>query len=249
MNVADGLPETTIAMVQASKVEISQDHVRLQGHDDYTVPFDRIMDAFDSFISEFSNGKLKAGYLEVYDMSKPRDLTIYLLWQIRHIRTHSGGLISDKQEAKIRYERQFKNANERCIAPVIDLPEILDSGEEISFEFEDYKVIKEVIFEYIAERIPKKDLEILKARSAISNIETQQVLAVFELGDLGLVEIDLAKTYDLGFYVDSRTGILNAPPHTTYFPRLSQICVTTVFKCVPVKILDPIDNKGKRKGN
>lgn len=246
LNVAANLPETTVAMFQVAKAAYSQDLWREKGVDDYGTPFDKLMSAFDSFILELSGRKQNTGSLENYDMSKSRDLTIYLLWQIRNIRTHSGGLISESQEAKERYERQFKLGGKRGTNPMINLPEILDPGNEITFNFQDFMDIKNLIFEYIGERIPKSDFAILQARSSVANIKTEQVMVALEFEGLGWVEIDLAEAYEIGCNL-SPTGFLSFPPYSRYFRGMNKICVTTTFKCLTVHATEPIGKKDKKK--
>ena len=247
LNIAKDLPKTTVAMVQVARAERGDNGVRSHGEDNYSTSFDRLMDAFDTFISEMPNNKRKTGSLENYDFNNPRDLTLYLLWQIRHIRTHEGGLITDYQDAKERYEKCFKQAIENHIMPSIELPENLEPGMEVSFNFEDYKKIKENIFAYLAERIPKKDLEILQLRSALTSIKTEKIMALIELGRLGPVEIDLIAAFELGFDLDLKTGFLSFPPNLTYFPRMNQLCVTTTGKCIPVEFTGQFSSKSSKK--
>ena len=247
LNIAKDLPKTTVAMVQVARAERGDNGVRSHGEDNYSTSFDRLMDSFDTFILETSNNKRKTGSLENYDFNNPRDLTLYLLWQIRHIRTHDGGLITDYQDAKERYEKCFKQAIEKHIMPLIELPENLEPGMEVTFNFEDYKKIKENIFAYLAERIPKKDLEILQLRSALTSIKTEKIMALIELGRLGPVEIDLIAAFELGFDLDLKTGFLSFPPNLTYFPRMNQLCVTTTGKCIPVEFTGQFSSKSSKK--
>lgn len=246
LNIVENLPETTVAMFQVAKASYSQDLLRERGVDDYGIPFDKLMSAFDTFILESTGRKRNTGSLENYDMSKSRDLTIYLLWQIRSIRTHSGGLIGEFQDAKGRYEKQFKFGVERGIKPIIDLPEILEPGNEITFNFQDFVDIKNAIFKYIEERIPKSDFAILQARSSVANIKTDRVMVALEFGDLGSVKIDLAEAYEIGCNL-SPTGFLSFPPYSRYFKSMNKICVTTTFKCLEIHIIEPIDKKREKK--
>lgn len=246
LNVAKGLPETTVAMVQVARAEHREDILRARGEDDYSIPFDRIMDAFDSFISEWSNRKLKTGNVVNYDLSEPRDLTILLLWQIRHIRTHAGGLIGENQRAKKEYESYFSLGSERGLRPIIDLPRILESGHEVVFSFQDYKVIKNAIFDYIAERIPKADLEILQARSSVFDITANKILVVLEIRKDLLLEIDLVDLYEQGCTLDFKTGEINYPTAVRYFPNMNKICFASTGACIPVRII-PISVKKKKK--
>ncbi len=247
LKVAKGLPETTVAMVQVARAEHREDVLRTRGEDDYSIPFDRLMDAFDSFISERSNRKKMAGYVENYDLSKPRDLTILLLWQIRHIRTHAGGLIGEFQGAKERYEKYFKAGNERGIKPVIYLPEILKPGLEVTFSFEDYKVIKKTIFDYIAERIPKSDVDVLQGRSTIVDITTKQVMIVLEIQNGWLMEISLVDLFDNGVSLDLKLGKLNFPSPVKYFSSMNMICFASTGVCIPVRLIPPSNKKYKRR--
>ena len=76
LNIAKDLPKTTVAMVQVARAERGDNGVRSHGEDNYSTSFDRLMDAFDTFISEMPNNKRKTGSLANYDFNNPRDLTL-----------------------------------------------------------------------------------------------------------------------------------------------------------------------------
>ena len=232
-------------MAQVAKAEHREDILRTGGTEDYLIPFDRLMDAFDSFISEWSNGKRKAGSIENYDLSKQRDLTIYLLWQVRDIRTHAGGLIGESQKAKERYEKNFKLAAEKDVSPLIDLPAILTPGHEITFNFQDYKEIKKAIFDYIAEKIPQSDVDILQARSSVYNVAATGLSVLINFQGLGMVEIDLIEAYDKGCKIDTTTGEFNFPSEAKYIPRMNKICFASTGECISARIIPQSKKKGK----
>jgi len=237
LNVAKGLPKTTVAMTQVARAEVSQDVMRSKGIDDYSTPFDRLMDAFDTFIKEFLKGKMETGKIENYDFSKPLDLTLYLLWQIRNIRTHSGGLIVEGEKAKDRYEKQYKVGMENGVIPMIDIPSILEPDHEINFDFEDYKRIKnEIVFSYIAERIPKSDLEILQARSNVTNIKTSKAMIRIRIENVGIVEVDLVDLYVHGIEVDFQRRTLLSKSTISLNPAMNKLIMST-GETIPVRII------------
>ena len=246
LNVVKNLPETTVAMAQVAKAEQSADEQRAKGKDEYSIPFDRLMAAFDTFIREWSDRVKKAGMPEMYDFSDSTDLTIFLLWQIRNIRTHSGGLISENQGAKKTYEKYYKTGVERGAIPLSGLPTTLTPGLIFTFNFESYKEIKKIIFKYISRRIPPSDLEILNVRSMVSEIATTGIMVLIKMEKLGLVEIDLAEAYEHGFKLDASSGDYSFPSEGIYLPNMNKICFASTGECIKVRIIQSFGKK-KRK--
>ncbi|MDA8055782.1 MAG: hypothetical protein M0Z77_09095 [Thermoplasmatales archaeon] len=232
LNIVKTLPGTTIAMVQVAKAEKREDILRAKGIDDYSIPFDRLIDAFDSFILERSRGKEKTGDVRNYDLTKPRDLTILLLWQIRNIRTHSGGLIGEDQKSKDLYEKYFRLGTEKGLKPLIDLPDTLKPGLEFAFRFQDFKEIKKAIFDYISERIPQSDVDILLARSIVADVATTGIAVLLEIEKVGMVEIDLVEAYNHGCKFDLATGEYTFPSEAKYISEMNKICFASTGECI-----------------
>jgi hypothetical protein len=162
-------PNTCVAMDGVAKAGNRDDIARRSGNDDYSISLEKLFNAFDTFIREYSKGESTAGKINNYDFTDPGELTIFLLWQIRHTWTHHGGLIDEK--CKRDYEKVLDSALRNGVKPIIDLPKDLEIGHEFTIQFDDYWSIRKCVFNYIGNRIPKDDLDILSKRSSITNIK------------------------------------------------------------------------------
>jgi len=208
---ADNLPRTSVAMDEVAKAKYRDDLARSTGKDDYALSLKKLFDAFDAFIREYSKGKYSAGSREIYDLSKSHHLTILLLWQIRHTWTHSGGIIDDK--CKRDYEKIIRDAYEKGVKPRINLPLVIPINFKFSVDFNNYLTIEQCIFEFMGERIPKKDLEILKIRASIADLKIESIKAHLYVPQ-GHFLIDLAEALECGCSIDPISGKFTAPPKT-----------------------------------
>lgn len=123
-------PATCFAMDSVSKAQNRDGIVCKSGTDDYSMSLERLFNAFDTFIRENSKGKYTAGQIN-YNLLDSCELTIFLLWQIRHIWTHKG-LIDEK--CKREYEKALSSALIKGTKPIIDLPENLEVGSEFTIQ-------------------------------------------------------------------------------------------------------------------
>lgn len=210
----DNLSATCVAMDRVAKAQECNDLIRNTGRNDYTLSLKELFNAFDTFVREkYSDEKYTAGMKKIYHLSKPHHLTIFLLWQFRCIWTHHGGVIDNKCE-KI-YEKTIVDADKKGIEPNIPLPISIPIGFEFSIDFDNYLKVKQCVFEYIGEKIPKEDLEILKIRSSISNLKFEDIKAHLHLGQ-GHYLIDLKKALDCGCSVDITSGRFSMPSEGIY---------------------------------
>lgn len=230
--VAENLPKTTAAMAKVAKAETRDDIQKSNGSDDYILSFEKLMHAFDAFIAEGKAGKKRdTGAPENYDFSDPCELTIFLLWQIRNVMTHSGGVIDEK--CKRGYEKTLADAQEERVGPIIELPDELIAGHEFVIDFENYRKVKECVFTYIGGRIPEKDLKILRKRASISNIEIVKGVARISY-DFGTLEFDIQEAHDCGFEIDPKTLEF---PEGRYDPEKEMITVLSTRKSFPAKLV------------
>ena len=204
---------TCVALESVAKAENRDDIARRDGNNDYSMSLEKLFNAFDTFIREHSKEKHSAGWIENYDFSNPCELTIFLLWQIRHTWTHHGGLIDEK--CKNNYETTLNSAFKNGVTPIIDLPESLEIGNEFTIQFEDYHSIKKCIFKYIGNILSEKDLKILSIRSSITNIKFNKCEAVFNY-EFGTLLFDLEEAYNCGCEINTVTTEFKAPSEMEY---------------------------------
>lgn len=232
LNFPKNLPATCVAMDSVAKAENSNDIARRSGTDDYSMSLERLFNAFDTFIREHSKGK--TGRINNYNLSEPCELTIFLLWQIRHIWTHHGGLIDEI--CKGEYEKALNSALIKGIKPIIDLPENIEVGSEFTIQFNDYFSVKKCVFKYIGERVTKDDLEILSKRASITNIKFSKC-DIFMTYEFGTVQIDLAEAYECGCDIDPVTQEFGATSEMFYNPETGLITVSSTGKSFPAKLI------------
>ncbi len=229
---AKNMPATSSAMGIVANAEIRDAMIRRTGTDDYTLSLEKLLHAFDTFKQEFKPGKKRrTGDLKNYDLFNPCELTIFLLWQMRHILTHHGGVIDEN--CKTKYEKALKTASAKKVQPIINLPEHLEIEHRFTIDFENYKRTKECIFEYVGKRIPKKDLTILKKRSIISNIKIMRGKAHVEY-EFGTLVFDIQEAHDKGFEIDTETSEF---PGGTYDFKTKRLIVSDTGKSFPAEFI------------
>ena len=236
----NNLPATCVAMDSVAKAENRDDIARRSGTDDYSISLEKLFNAFDTFIRENSKEEYTAGQINNYILSEPCELTIFLLWQIRHVCTHRGGLIDEK--CKLKYEEAFNSALIKGIKPIIDLPENLEVGNEFTIQFDAYRLVKKCVFKYIGERVTKDDLEILSTRSSITNIKLTECYIIMTY-EFGTVQIDLSEAYECGCEIDAVTKKFGAASGMSYNPETELMTVTSTGKSFPVKLIKPFNKK------
>lgn len=219
---------TCVAMGNVAKAEEKDDVARKNGNDDYSISLQKLINAFDAFIKEFSKGKSRTGIKKNYELSDPCELTIYLLWQIRNTWTHNGGLIDKK--CKRTYGR-ILNVAPKSVKPIIPLPEVLEIGHEFSINFSNYKLIKKCILGYIEKRVPKEDFEILRKRSSISNVTINSCKAFIKL-ETGVLVFEVSDAYACG------CKDFKIPPNAFYDPMLKRVMLRSVGKSFPAELLE-----------
>jgi len=217
-------------MESLAKAEIRDDNAKRSGNDDYSISLEKLFNAFDTFMRE---GKQTTGWVSNYNRSDSCELTIFLLWQIRNVWTHHGGLIDEK--CKKVYEKTLHSASINGIKPIIDLPKDLEVGYEFTIQFDDYNSIKKCIFKYIGERVSKEDLEILSTRSSITDIKINKCGAIIEY-EFGTLIVDLVEAYDCGCEIDSITKEFKTPSKMKYDLVKERIILTSTGKSFPAKL-------------
>lgn len=195
LKVVENLPATCVAMGNVAEAKKRDDMAKQNGNDNYTLSLGKLFDAFDTFIREYSGKKHITGWEENYNFLDPCDLTIFLLWQIRNTWTHCGGLIDET--CKKKYEMTMKNALEKGVKPIIDLPIQIEIGYEFRVGVNSYALIEKCIFTYIGKRVSEKDFEILSLRASVMDLKLATCELLINLG-FGPLKIDPVETYDCG---------------------------------------------------
>lgn len=203
-------PKTCASMSLVAQAVVRADRARVDGIDDYKIPLQLLMNAFDVFVKEHYGKRSSTGNYKKYNLSNSYELTILLIWNIRHVWTHNGGFIDKK--CKTKYDKIMSQA--KGVGPIDVLPNSLMIDYEFSVNRDDYRSIYECIFKYIQSRISKVDYSTIKSRSCIGDIQLRKCEVSMPLKD-GHIIFDLEEAYQHGIYL-SKDGIVESPPGTTY---------------------------------
>ena len=204
-------PKTCNAMAKVAQAVVRADKARIDEHDDYTISLERLMNAFDAFVREYTGKNTGTGNLENFDTSISCELTLLLLWNIRHTWTHNGGYIDEK--CKSSYEKILSQAKD--VEPIFCLPKKLKVDHEFSINYSNYCSVNECVFHYIKSRIDEEDYKILLNRSLIADISLSKCGVSMPIEN-GSIWIDVAKAYQYGVYIDTKKGTVELPEETKY---------------------------------
>jgi hypothetical protein len=203
-------PKTCASMSLVAQAVVRNDRARVEGTDDYKIPLQLLMNAFDVFFKEHHGKRSSTGDYKKYNLSDSYELTILLIWNIRHVWTHNGGFIDKK--CKRKYDEIMFQAN--GVRPIDALPNSLMIDYEFSVNHDDYRSIYECVFKYIQSRTSKEDYSTIRTRSSITDIKLRKCEVSMPLGD-GHIIFDLEEAYQHGVYI-SNDGIVESPAGTTY---------------------------------
>ena len=227
----ESLPATCIAMESLAKAENRDDTAKRNGIDDYSLSFGKLFNAFDTFIKEHSSEKNRTGWMKNYNLSDPCEFTIILLWQIRNVWTHHGGLVDEN--CKTKYEDVHKNI--LGTKTIIDLPQELEIDQEFTIKFDDYKTVKSCIFNYISKIVSEDDFKILSKRASFSNFKFKKCLISVPLNGESLI-FDLVEAYDYGFKIDPSTHTFEMPCEAKYDIE-KELVILSNGKSFPAKLV------------
>ncbi|MDP3444374.1 MAG: hypothetical protein Q8T08_16070 [Ignavibacteria bacterium] len=159
-------PKTCSALSDLAEVTFRDDTSKREGNDNYRASLEKLLHSIDTFIREQTKGNSVAGKRENYNLSNKCHFTLFLLWQIRNVLAHQGGVID--QKCKEKYDRLFRKRKDN-LKPVIELPDALNVGEKFCISFQDYVTIQKCAFAFFKDRVSEKDYEIFKSRTYTTN--------------------------------------------------------------------------------
>jgi hypothetical protein len=205
--IPDKIPRTAVAFSELAKIEYRDQMAQKDGHDNHVASLQKLMDAFDVFIREKFRKKpvtLKN------NPTNNEEFTILLLWQIRHILTHNGGIVDDK--SKTHYETIIQMHEE--MQPLVELPLELKIGEQFIIDYKNYKNARECILNYIQKQVSPEDFHIIKCRGSLVIHQFEGYLSIpFEGGHIIL---DIAEATMHGFTINVKDSQVIPPENTTY---------------------------------
>ncbi len=209
MSVVQGLEDTCAALEKVAQSEDSDSR-----GNDYTASFEKLMNAFDCFIREyyknFKGMTRTPGKKDIYDQNNPIDLTIRLLWEIRHLSTHFGGMIDE--EAKRKYEGILQEGKNKGLKPRLDLPDSLPIRMQFNISKENYYSFKNDLFSFMGRFVKKEDLTVLRNRSGITNVNfSPPVLVLREEGNAYDYAVRIDHLVNAGIEINGRENPPSIP--------------------------------------
>lgn len=238
-----GLHATTCAAINLFQAKIRDDLKK----DDYTLSLEKLLDLLDTYLKEQYHSS--GGDLKRYNLLDNGDVTLCLLWQIRNIRHHHGGVVDDN--CKQKYEDIFSTAKSRGISPIIEMPDKLEIDHTFdSLTLEEYKIIEEACFKIIEHERGIEDTTILRTRSSVGEFKFGLKVRLPMTGIDGhdyLIELEVGAASKFGIefnmltgkYLINRQDILHPDRSTCKFypddpPRIFDMITS---EGLPVKII------------
>jgi len=216
----DGYDSTCGAMENIAKAETRADRFYHDRIDDYTIPLFQTLCALDTFIKEHSQGKSKGGTKSAYKVHHGNEVTLFILWQIRNIFAHGGGIVDEK--CRNAYSRAISlRAGIKDEMP-IDLPESLDVGTKMTVRRELFYQVKECLLSYIGERMSEEDTKILRTRSNITDVRIDEVMVPIPL-PFGTILVDIKRAIEMGAHLDAERRRFSFPTECYYDEKQQSI--------------------------
>lgn len=205
-------PKTCSALSNLAAVSHKDDVERKKGNDNYNASLEKLLNSLDTFIREKTNNNSSAGRRENYCDTNNCHFTIRLLWQFRNVLTHQGGVIN--RICKTNYEQIFQK-KDASVKPVIELPPVINEGEQFYIRFQDYTTIYLCVFEYFREYVTEEDFKIFFGRASITNLKLENASVKLDLS-MGSILLDVAKAIEHGVIFDNEKGEIIFPPDSYY---------------------------------
>jgi len=205
--VPNKIPKTAVAFTKLAKTEYRDQIAQKDGLNDHIASLQKLMEAFDVFFHEVF--RRSPSSLEK-NPSNDEEFTIDLLWQIRHILTHNGGIVDEK--SKNRYETIIEKNHDKQI--LVDLPLKLELDEQFIIDDQNYQKARTCILNYIQKHVSPEDFNIIKNRGSVVIHQPKGSIPLpVHLGYI-MVDVDEATKHNLEIDFDNMK--INPPEGTKY---------------------------------
>jgi hypothetical protein len=184
-----------------------------KGTDNYTPTLEKMLQMLDVFIREKCKGTATGGQQHNYSLSDNCETTLLLLWQIRNVMAHNGAVIDEN--CKMKYGKIFRKKKDDT-HPIIELPEILEVGQEFIIHKNEFEKVKDCVFSYIRQRVSEEDFSIIASRATTANFQIVGGFAYFPLKG-GKLVFSIRKASSYGIDIDPKTGRLKSSNATFSF--------------------------------
>lgn len=208
-------PNTSVAFSNVGEAIYKDELGRKDGIDNFTLSLERLINALDTFVREHTGKTPSDPRSKPFDLQEPSEWTLNLLWNIRHVWTHKGGLVDDK--CKRDYARIFSEGVKTGLRPVVSLPETLELDRRFQIGFDHFDKIRDCVVRYVKKRASAEDFKILMGRMSLQNPRFKGVTYRLGLVNWGIVlSFDYSEAYAAGFRITPEDPTDAFPPQTQY---------------------------------
>ena len=173
-----------------------------KGIDNFNATLEKILQMLDTFIREKCGEKNSGIHPDNFSPSNDCELTLLLLWQMRNIMTHNGGIVDAKCKKNCSKIIQQKGKTTQPIIPLLDSLEI---SKEFVIRHKDFEKIKDCVFCYIKQRVSEEDYSIFASRATTAHFQITGGFAYFPIME-GKLVFSIRKASAHGINIDPKTG-------------------------------------------
>lgn len=218
------LPNTSSAMQELLEQENKDTE---SGKNNYNNSVYEVLSVLDTFIREFNdkhNNRNKRSIEETdINLFDPENITLYLLWQIRHL-IHKGKIIDKKCQDD--YGKIYSKIKLNECRPSLDLlPEYLEENHKLRVIFtqNNYIHIRECLLNYIKPKVSLEDFNTLNQLASYAlgaDIDIPQVTLVF---DSYTLKVNPKEAHEAGVKIDWDTHKVDLSDEPIYYPNENKI--------------------------
>ena len=217
--VPKGFERTASAMQNLAKVKEKAHREKKTGINDFSVSLRELLFVFDTFVKDLTKNKNSAGFSKLYTPQNPDHLTINLLWQIRNILTHGGGIVD--QKCKDDYEKIMSTAIKNGVSPTLSLPQTIEIGKKFIIDSENYYKVEICVAKYIESKVQKEVFFQLALLCGVSNFRFTSLKVPFETY-FGVIQLDFIKADEYGFKFDFEKKVVHFPQERIVYDSNSE---------------------------
>ncbi len=239
--VSEKYPRTCSACSNLADVWDNDNESLKNGVDNFNATLEKMLQMLDTFIREESAGKKSGIHPGSFSPSDDCELTLLLLWQMRNIMAHNGGIVDadcKKQCLKIIQRK------EKSVHPLIPIFESLEIDQKFVLNHQNFEKIKNCVFQYLKKRVSAEDYSILTYRATMAHFQITNVFADIPLPE-GYLRFNIQEASVQGININLKTGKLDRPPGTTFSFEDPRIYLKN-GKSLPAKFI-PISEYNIRK--
>lgn len=245
----DRYPITADAMEEAAKVYFDEKNNNSHNYSNSVKQFGVLL---ESFIKEFQSVQESIGRYFWYcvkndegiSKKKTQFVNCYLIYQLRHIFSHSSGVVIEDRISG--YNRMIEYAIEKEISFHEIFPTTLEHGKQIVVSKEDADIMFEIIRTFMYNRVNNEDKKKFEIRRKFVNLKLG-AKKMIQIGDV-LVEFDSEEGKKIGiksYYDKDKKLFLNEFKNIDFVPSRAVFENVVTGESIPVLVTYLPDLKRK----